>query len=371
MKIFLFVLLSIHGLVHLLGFAKALYPARINSLRQPISRPAGALWLIVALLFICSALLFALQNDVWWIVCIAALVCSQGLIVRSWTDAKFGTIANALILVPLIFTVLNTLPSSYQNRYRAEVNRRIIQLTDMSSIKEEDLAGIPPPVQNYLRRAGVVGREKVAIFRAVFHGTMQRTLSGSWMRVSGEQHNFFGDRARLFYIKGSLYGLPFEGLHSYTGDSATMLIKAASLVQVGDARGKEMTRGETVTMFNDMCFLAPATLIDTTIHWKMVDSLTVDATFTNRDNTISARLFFDKNGLLINFRSNDRYLSEDGSSYSNVPWSTPITSYREIGGRRLPASAEAVWHMPDGDIPYAKYTFDEIEYNCTAATPDG
>lgn len=31
--------------------------------------------------------------------------------------------------------------------------------------------------------------------------------------------------------------------------------------------------------------------------------------------------------------------------------------------------AKAVWHMPDGDIPYAKYIFDEIEYNCTAATP--
>ncbi len=367
MRIFLFVLLSVHGLVHLLGFAKALYPARINSLRQPIPRFAGALWLVVALLFVCAALLFALQNEVWWIVCIAALVFSQGLIVRSWTDAKFGTIANALILVPVILSIVNSLPSSYRNRYTAEVNRRIVEPADRSPIQEEYLAGIPPPVQKYLRRAGVIGQEKVTNFRAVFHGTMQRTLAGSWMDVSGEQHDFFGDRARLFYIKGSLYGLPFEGLHSYTGDSATMLIKAASLVQVGNARGKEMTRGETVTMFNDMCFLAPATLIDTTIHWNKVDSLTVDATFTNRGNTISARLFFDKNGLLINFRSNDRYLSEDGSSYTNCPWSTPITSYREIGGRRLPASAEAVWHMPDGDIPYAKYIFDEIEYNCTAA----
>ena len=69
-------------------------------------------------------------------------------------------------------------------------------------------------------------------------------------------------------------------------------IKLASLIPVVNAYGEIMTKGETVTLFNDMCVLAPGTLIAKSIQWETIDPLTVKATFTNQGYTISALSVF-------------------------------------------------------------------------------
>ena len=53
-----------------------------------------------------------------------------------------------------------------------------------------------------------------------------------------------------------------------------------------------MNMSETVTLFNDMCLFAPATLIDKEILWEPVDPRTVWARFTHNGITISAMLYF-------------------------------------------------------------------------------
>ena len=68
-----------------------------------------------------------------------------------------------------------------------------------------------------------------------------------------------------------------------------------------------MTQGETVTMFNDMCIMAPATLIDPAIDWEAVDAHTARARFTNAGHTIHAELSFNEAGELTNFVSDDRF----------------------------------------------------------------
>lgn len=42
-----------------------------------------------------------------------------------------------------------------------------------------------------------------------------------------------------------------------------------------------MDKTETVTLFNDMCLMAPATLIDRRIQWQEIDRNSVKATFIN------------------------------------------------------------------------------------------
>jgi hypothetical protein len=40
-----------------------------------------------------------------------------------------------------------------------------------------------------------------------------------------------------------------------------------------------------------------------------------------------------------------------------------VHGYREINGRRVPAHAETVWHMPEGPFAYGKFDLVEIRYN--------
>jgi len=366
MKTAFFLVVLIHGLIHLLGLVKGFHLADVSQLTQPVSRPRGLLWLLTAVLFVVSVCFLMLNIRTWWYVALAALLLSQVLIIVSWTDAKFGSILNAVILVPVIVSFLASLPSGYQNRYNAEVQKRLKTVSDSSPISQEDIQHLPPPVQNYLHYVGAVGRPKVHNFRAVFGGSMKRTVDGDWLTISSQQYDFFDDPARLFYIESTLFGIPFDGLHQYVGDRATMQVKVASLFQIVDAKGEEMNRGETVTLFNDMCLMAPATLIDRGIQWESLDSLRVRVRFTNKGNTITALLTFGPKGELKDFISSDRYLSSDGKSYVRYPWSTPAGEYRDVGGRKVPAYGEAIWHMPEGEYTYAKFNLLEIEYNLEA-----
>jgi hypothetical protein len=91
-----------------------------------------------------------------------------------------------------------------------------------------------------------------------------------------------------------------------------------------DASGPELDRAETVTLLNDMCLLAPSSLIDATIHWESVDSVSVRARYTVGTNTISAMLLFNDEGELVNFVSEDRLVaSPDGRQFMRQRWSTP------------------------------------------------
>lgn len=105
-----------------------------------------------------------------------------------------------------------------------------------------------------------------------------------------------------------------------------------SLFKVQYQDGAEMDMAETVTFFNDMCCMGPATLIDKRINWLEIDNNEVKASFTNNNITIYAWLYFNDIGELENFNSNDRY---DYNAGKKVPWSTPLKDYEEVNGYKL------------------------------------
>ena len=231
-------------------------------------------------------------------------------------------------------------------------------------LTEADIKHLPGAVQKYLRVTGVVGREKVINFRAEFRGGIRSGPGEKYMSLRSVQYNFIEDPTRLFHIVAKKMGIPARGNHIYRDQKATMLIKILGLFTVADAKGWQMDQGETVTLFNDMCFLAPASLIDKRIEWKEIDAESVSARFTNGSISITATLFFNGKGELVDFISNDRFETTDGKTYSNYPWSTPVISYRDINGYHLPSGAKLIYKHPDEDFCYGEFMLVSLEYNC-------
>jgi hypothetical protein len=358
------IVLVVHGLIHLLGFAKAFGLAELPQLTQPISPLLGVLWLIAGLGFLVAAGSLFLWPRWWWAIGVCAIVLSMVAIVPSWTDAKFGTLANVVALVGVVLGFLAEGPTSLRAAYERDVDRALVHVAPAEPIADADLAHLPAPVQRYLRTTGVVGQPRVHNFRARMHGRIRNGPEARWIALAAEQHNVIDEAARLFYLTGSTFMIPMHGYHRYVGPSATMRVKAAALVPVVDVSGNEMNQGETVTMFNDMCVMAPATLIDPAIVWEPVDARTVRASFANAGHTIRADLSFNEAGELTNFWSDDRYqTSPDGKTVKQVRWSTPLGRYRAFGPVRLASGGEGRWHEPGQEYAYIELTLDEVQYN--------
>jgi hypothetical protein len=299
----------------------------------------------------------------WWLPALGAILVSQLVIVTAWSDAKFGTLANLLVLVPAVIVGLGHAPWSYRAQYdRDAATALAVPPAQAAPVRDADLAHLPPSVQRYLQFAGVIGQPRVANYRLHFHGALRSGPDSAWMPIEADQQSVVAPAERLFIVDAPMFGLPTTAYHRYSGPSATFAVRVASLVRVVDARGPEMDRSETVTLFNDMVLLAPATLIAPAISWEELDPQTVRATFTNQGHTIAAVLTFAENGALTNFVSDDRSRTLDGKTYEQLRWSTPVSGWRRVNGHTLP-DAEARWQLPGGEFTYGRFEVVDVAYN--------
>jgi hypothetical protein len=253
-----------------------------------------------------------------------------------------------------------------KKEYRSAVLKALesIEGRQAQTLTEDDIQHLPGIVQKYLRLTGVIGKEKVMNFRAEFRGGIRSGPEEKFMSLHSVQYNFMDEPSRFFHIVAKKMGIPASGNHIYHNQKATMLIKLFGLFTISDAKGWQMDQGETVTLFNDMCFMAPASLIDKRIDWQEIDQCSVNAKFTNGNISITAMLFFNRKGEIVDFISNDRFETTNGKSYISNPWSTPVTAYTDINGYHLPSSAKLIYKHPDEDFCYGEFSLVDIEYNC-------
>ncbi|MBA4056576.1 MAG: hypothetical protein C0490_17810 [Marivirga sp.] len=363
MRTAILILIMFHGLIHLMGFSKAFGLATVSQLSQSVTKVNGGIWFAATLLFIATAVVFFLRIDWWWMLAVAAILISQYLIFTSWQDAKFGTIANGLILLA---TVVGFGAWNFSKEYRNEIDEG---LTTSTAITEEiltdvDIQHMPNPVKKYLHYTGSVGKPKVKNFKVAFSGQFRQNEQTEWMPFTSEQYNFMEAPVRLFFMKATMKHMPVVGFHCFKDGNAFMDIRLLSLFKVQYQAGKEMNVSETVTFFNDMCVMAPATLIDKRIKWVSVEGDTVKAEFTDNGTTISASLYFNEKGELVNFISEDRYAVTKNSEMVRAPWSTPLKEYKEINGYRLATYGETIYDFPEGDFCYGKFRLNGVRYNC-------
>jgi len=272
-----------------------------------------------------------------------------------------------LLLVVLIAWAMDG-PGSLHSRFAQDVARYTSApglQSRLGPVTEQDLAPLPPPVQRYLRAAGVVGRPHPYAYQLTMSGRIRGGPDEPWMPFRAEQLSTTTDPVRLFYMRAHRGGVPVAVLHRYVSGRATMTVKLAGLFTLVDAQGPVMDRSETVTVFNDMCLLAPATLLDPRVRWRERGAQMVDATFSAGGQTVSATLTFDEQGLLVNFLSLDRArASADGRSFTPLPFLTPVRTRAAFAGNLLAGQADAQWRLPDGQVfTYAEFTLESAVFN--------
>ncbi len=373
-------LLVLHGAIHLMGAAEGLGWADVEQLTEPVSASAGVLWLLAGALLVGAAALLAAGVRWWWGVGALALLASQAMILTTWSDAWAGTVANLVLLLAVAHGAAKEGPWGLAARHRDRVAAALEHAEPPEragrQITEADLARLPHPVAGYVRGSGAVGRPRVSGFRATLHGRIRSAPEHPWMSFAAEQVNTFGARpTRSFLMDATLRGLPVDVLHEYVDGTATMTVRLGSVLTMVDAAGPAMDQGETVTVLNDLCLMAPAALVDAPISWESLDDRRCRATYTVGDVRVRATLVFDEEDRLVDFVSDDRLRSSsDGSSFVPQRWSTPWGGYHTVDGRSVGSRGEGHWHAPppEGEFAYFEAVLDTVTYNPTPPhEPDG
>jgi hypothetical protein len=358
------VILVVHALIHLMGFAKAFGYAELPQLQVPISRANGLLWLAATFVLLLASFAFLTHARWWWGAALLAALLSQVVLFTSWSDAKYGTIANLLVLGMAIYGFASQGPLSLRAHYESDIAKHLASSSvSTPRVSEAELEALPEPVRCYLQKSGVVGQPHVDHFKATWRGRIRGGANEPWMTFSAQQYNFVDTPARFFFMEATRSGLPVDVYHAYQSSEASMRVRLLSLFPMVNAAGAEMTRSETVTILNDLCIVAPAALLDRSFRWQAIDARSARVVLQVGEHSASATLHFNEACELIDFFSDDRSMHQPDGTFERARWSTPISEYRTIGPYRLASRGEARWHQESGDYAYIELDLLEVEVN--------
>ncbi|MCH4824450.1 hypothetical protein ML462_14855 [Gramella lutea] len=354
MRVLFAILLIIHMLIHILGFAwSRLYASEFAQ----VPATQSLLWFLATVLISVTTILFIRKKPTWVLLAIPALITSQLLIYLNWDAAKYGSILNLIILLVIIISIAGW---KFEKSFKKDkIDAIIANSVSGKIISEADIAMLPLPVKKYLKYSGFLDKPEIENFEIRFSGQM-REKNKNWFSFTTEQLNTIDPPGRYFFMKANYKGVSTQGYHKYDGKTARMLIKPLSIFKVIDISSRKLLKSEMVTYLNDVCIFAPGALINDKFSFENMGNHTVKVTYTYAEISISAVMEFGEEGQLINFFSNDRY---DLGEKKKFLFSTPVGGYKSFNGYNLPSYGETIWHYPDADFVYGKFNALEVNFN--------
>lgn len=220
-----------------------------------------------------------------------------------------------------------------------------------SIFREEDIAGLPAPVQRYFTYCGYIGTPKMSYIKIDYQDVEFLFDKDKPIKIDYTQYNFANKPNRIAYIDSSMYGIPFEGLDTYLGGRGSMKGVLAKLFTLFDQTGTVMDQSSLVTFLSEI-LLIPSTALQDYIKWEAIDDLNTKATMSCYGISVSGIFTFNENGEMLSFETNDRSAATTDGSSETIKWSVLCNEYTDINGIKRPTVFQAVWHYDSGDLVY-------------------
>lgn len=272
----------------------------------------------------------------------------------------FLFIAGGIILGAVLYI---TIAGVIYNNSIIDESKKLFSDADTSSgeiITEADLAGLPGPVQRYLRFAKVVGKKRVKTVRLKQTGRIKLSPGQDWTDIKGTQYYSVDPPGLIWKGEAASGPVSIMAKDSFVNGKGHMLIKLLSVFTVGDELGPAMDQGAGMRFLNEIMWFPTAYLSDY-ISWQAIDDTSARVTAEFGGQTLSAVCEFDKEGRMTAFKAPRYRSTENGPVLTE--WITPIGDYKEINGIMIPTTGKAVWVLEDGEFEYIRLEIQEIEYD--------
>lgn len=362
MKVLFLILIIVHALIHILAFLKAFDLAELKEFTSPVSKPMGLIWLLTLVLLTLTAILFLINHPNWWIWGIIGAVLSQILIFQFWSEAKFGSIPN---LVIILVSIVGYAQSNFEKMVNQEIAfiKKESSIQDKKTITSEMIVDLPYPIKNWLEKSGVVGKPSMGIVQ------MEQVFE---IKLKPEQHEWFkadteqsiSSYPPAFVWKADLNIMRFlstTGRDKFINGEGEMLFKILSIFPVANDGNNPKINEAALQRFLGEIVWIPTAALEDYITWEAIDNQSAKATITFKGTTGSGVFTFSDNGELEQF-SAFRYMGS-GPEAKRVEWVVKALETKEFNGVKIPVLCNATWRLDSGDWTWAqfevkKYNFD-------------
>lgn len=361
MRIAFIILLALHGGIHLFGFLKAFGIVEFKAIGQPITRTLGVFWLITFVLYSILVIQLIIRSDFWWIIGILALIFSQILILFHWSDTRFGSIVNLIIL---LVTIVGYSSSTFKNKI---IKERVEMLKASETGQDrvahlDDIDGLPPIVQKWLASSGVIGLPEISTVYLTQELEMKlKPDQAVWYAGYAEQYFTIQKPAFNWNMTAQMNpALNVVGRDKFEDGEGEMLIKLWSLISVADVKNEEKVNQASLQRFLAEIVWFPSASLSPYIEWETIDDNSARATMTYNGTKGSGVFFFDEDGAFKKFVA---MRFKDKEDIVPIEWIVTATKTEKRNGIRIPVECEVSWMVENEPWTWLRLKIKSIAYN--------
>ena len=264
------------------------------------------------------------------------------------------------IFVAVVFVFFQFPASKTKYDFQKSVDTKIANAQKQKgAFSEEDLIGLPAPVQRFFKSCGYLGTPKMSYARASFRDVNFKMSDDKTIKINYVQYNFVEKPERFAYIDSRVYGVPFEGFDSYENGSGSMKGTLGKVITLFDQQGTDMNKSCLVTVLAE-CFLVPGMALQNYISWQDIDDTHARARISYYNISASGVFTFNEKGEVISFRTSDRTSVDMDGTAREAEWSAIYSDYKDNNGIRQPSVLISIWHYPEGDFVYFNEKKSEV-----------
>ncbi len=294
---------------------------------------------------------------------IITAIISQILIIAVWKDAKFGTIANIialLVAIPCFAHIRFTKMAAFESK---TILARMPN-ANTEIITKEMLNNLPPVVQKWLTRSGVIGKEKTSTVRLKQKGEMKIKPDGKWMPFTATQYFTANEPAFVWTTDVQMMPLvTLTGRDKFENGYGEMTIKLLSLYKVAYGHDNEKINSATMIRYLAETSWFPAAALSKYIQWEAIDSVSAKATLTDNGLKVSGIFKFTEQGDMTGFTADRYYGTADNAKLEK--WVVETEDWKDFSGIRIPYKSKVIWKLKAGDFNWAKMELTDLEFNKT------
>jgi len=266
-------------------------------------------------------------------------------------------IEKIFIIIGVVAFILITTLIMGDRMMKSELDKDIERLfADSENISgkfytSNQIKDLPLPVQKYFKYSLKENQPYVSYARLQHSGEFK--ASKNWVSIKGEE--YFTVQKPGFVWFGSV---PlFSAKDVYINGKGNLKVKFLSLIKIVDAKGRETDQGELLRWLGEALLFPTALLPSENLRWEPIDNNSAKVIFTDKNLTIEGIFFFNEEGQITQFKTK-RYKDKTLENFTGY-----CGDYRTVDGMKVPFYLEAVWNLESGDLSYAKFKIDRIEYN--------
>ena len=362
MRIVFLIFILIHALIHIMAFLKAFELAELKEFTSPVSKPMGLIWFAAFIILSAAAIFHFFNNPYWWVLGLIGAVLSQILIFQFWSEAKYGTIPNVLILLVAIIACFQFyLDKSIQKEISYVLDESVIPKSKI--ISKDMLVDLPSPVQNWLENCGIMG--KPAIGNVQMEQLFEIKLKPDqkiWYSTKAKQYITANPPSFVWTAHMQVMPLLYaSGRDKFIDGKGEMLFKLLSIFPVAnDGNNPEINEAALQRFLGEIVWI-PSAALEKHIKWEAIDNNSAKATLSYQGASGSGIFTFNEKGEVEKYTAM-RYMGS-GPDAKKFEWYIDIAENKEMNGVIVPNKCSATWVLPSGEWTWTEIEVLKINFN--------